>query len=130
MRPVRTLFVGFGLGGLAAGLAGATQVIGRPPTYALYGDLSNVANLGFDGIAVALVGYNHPLGAIIAAVFMGALATGARTMQIYAGVPLEMVRLVQGVIILALAIPELLRFFTMLRPWPRFPWLHPGRPDG
>jgi simple sugar transport system permease protein len=130
MRPVQTLFVGFGLGGLAAGLAGATQVIGRPPTYALYGDLSNVTNLGFDGIAVALVGYNHPLGAIIAAVFMGALATGARTMQIYAGVPLEMVRLVQGVIILALAIPELLRLFTILRPWPRFPWLPPGRPEG
>jgi simple sugar transport system permease protein len=121
MQLVRTLFLSFGLGGLAAGLAGATQVIGRPPTYALYGDMSNVANLGFDGIAVALVGYNHPLGVIIAAVLMGALAAGARTMQIYAGVPLEMVRLVQGVIILALAVPELLRMFALLRPlawWP------------
>jgi simple sugar transport system permease protein len=127
MRPRRTLFGVFGLGGLAAGLAGATQVIGRPPTYALYGDLSNVANLGFDGIAVALVGYNHPLGVIVAAVLMGALAAGARTMQIYAGVPLEMVRLVQGVIILTLAIPELLRLFTGLRPWQWLPGLRQGR---
>jgi simple sugar transport system permease protein len=127
MRPLRTLFLAFGIGGLAAGLAGATQVIGRPPTYALYGDLSNVANLGFDGIAVALVGYNHPLGAVLAAIFMGALTTGARTMQIYAGVPLEMVRLVQGVIILTLAVPELLRLFTLLQPLWR--WL-PGRQKG
>jgi simple sugar transport system permease protein len=127
MQPMRTLFCAFGLGGLAAGLAGVTQVIGRPPTYALYGDLSNVANLGFDGIAVALVGYNHPLGAILAAVLMGALAAGARTMQIYAGVPLEMIRLVQGVIILTLAVPELLRLFTRLRPRQWLPGLRQGR---
>jgi simple sugar transport system permease protein len=129
MRPLRALFLGFGLGGLAAGLAGATQVMGRPPTYALYGDLSNVANLGFDGIAVALVGYNHPLGAVIAAILMGALTTGARTMQIYAGVPLEMIRLVQGVIILTLAVPELLRLFTVLRPQRWLLWLHKGEAD-
>jgi simple sugar transport system permease protein len=130
MRPRRTLFFAFACGGLAAGLAGATQVIGRPPTYALYGDLSNVANVGFDGIAVALVGSNHPLGAIIAAILMGALTTGARTMQIYAGVPLEMVRLVQGVIILALAVPELLRLFTLLRPQRWRPWRQKGEADG
>jgi simple sugar transport system permease protein len=64
---------------------------------------------------------------IIAAVLMGALAAGARTMQIYAGVPLEMVRLVQGVIILTLAIPELLRLFTVLRPWQWVPGLRQGR---
>jgi simple sugar transport system permease protein len=127
IQPTRTLFLSFGLGGLAAGLAGATQVIGRPPTYALYGDLSNVANLGFDGIAVALVGYNHPLGVVIAAILMGALAAGARTMQIYAGVPLEMVRLVQGIIILTLAVPELLRLFTALRPRQWVSWMLPGK---
>ncbi|RMF83482.1 MAG: ABC transporter permease, partial [Nitrospinota bacterium] len=116
IRPTLTLSLSFVLGGFAAGLAGATQVIGRPPTYALYGDLSNVANLGFDGIVVALVGSNHPLGIIVAATLMGALSAGARTMQIYAGVPLEMVKIVQGVIILALAVPELLRLFTVWYP--------------
>jgi simple sugar transport system permease protein len=115
IRPAVVLSLSFVLGGISSGLAGASQIIGRPPTYALYGDLSNVANLGFDGIAVALVGRNHPFGAIIAAVLMGALSSGARAMQIYASVPLEMVRVVQGAIILALAIPELLRLFEPIR---------------
>jgi simple sugar transport system permease protein len=115
IQPTAMLSLSFVLGGLAAGLAGATQVVGRPPTYALYGDLSNVANLGFDGIAVALIGYNHPLGVLVAAILFGALAAGARSMQIFAGVPLEMVKIVQGAIILALAVPELLRLFIGLQ---------------
>ncbi len=119
-----TLSASFVLGGCAAGLAGALQVMGRPPTYALYGDLSNVVNLGFDGIVVALIGGNHPFGVPLAAMLMGALTAGARSMQIYAGVPLEMVKIVQGVIILALAIPELLRLFVVLsRPGALFGWL-------
>lgn len=96
----------FILAGLAAGLAGATQIIGRPPTYALYGDLSNLGDLGFDGIAVALIGRNHPIGIVGAAVFFGALSTGARMMQIMAGVPLNLIRIVHGVVIIALAAPE------------------------
>jgi simple sugar transport system permease protein len=115
MRPALTLSAAMILGGMAAGLAGATQILGRPPTYALYNDLSNVANLGFDGIAVALIGRNHPLGVIAAAVFMGGLAAGSNYMQIMAKVPLEMVRVVQGAIILALAVPGLLNLFKFYR---------------
>ncbi|MBO8142181.1 MAG: ABC transporter permease [Firmicutes bacterium] len=104
--PVWTINWTFMLAGMAAGIAGATQIIGRPPTYALYGDLSNLGDLGFDGIAVALIGRNHPIGIIASAVFFGALGSGARMMQIMAGVPLDMVRIVHGVIIIALAAPE------------------------
>ncbi|MFS8524997.1 MAG: hypothetical protein FWJ83_09055, partial [Limnochordales bacterium] len=68
---------------------------------------SNLGNFGFDGIAVALIGRSHPLGTILAAVFFGALSTGARMMQIIAGVPLDMIRVVHGVVIVALAAPEL-----------------------
>src|SRR5690606_15432197 len=104
--PIWSVNLTFILAGLAAGLAGATQIIGRPPTYALYGDLSNVRNLGFDGIAVALIGRSHPLGIILAAIFIGAMGAGARMMQIMAGVPLDMVRIVHGTVIIALAAPE------------------------
>ncbi len=114
MKPARTMGVAFVLGGLASGLAGALQVL-SPPTYALQGSLSNVENLGFEGIAVALIGRNHPLGVIMAAVFIGALGTGAREMQISARVDLEMVKVVQGAIILALAVPELSNLFSLLR---------------
>ncbi|OUM98129.1 MAG: hypothetical protein BAA04_06810 [Firmicutes bacterium ZCTH02-B6] len=104
--PLWSVNLTFILAGIAAGIAGATQIIGRPPTYALYGDLSNVRNLGFDGIAVALIGRNHPLGIILAAIFIGAMGAGSRMMQIMAGVPLDMVRIVHGTVIIALAAPE------------------------
>lgn len=110
----RVVVLVFALGGIAAGLAGATQSLGRPPTYAVYSGLPQIANLGFDGIGVAMIGRNHPLGIIAAAIFYGGLQAGARLMQMTAGVPLEMVRVVQGVIVLALALPELLRIFRGL----------------
>src|SRR5690625_2531013 len=105
-NPLWSVNFTFILAGVAAGLAGATQIIGRPPTYALYGDLSNLGDLGFDGIAVALIGRNHPIGTVFAAIFFGALSTGARMMQIMAGVPLNLIRIVHGVVIIALAAPE------------------------
>jgi len=108
ISPLRSTILAFMLGGFAAGLAGASQVIGRPPTWAIYGTLANITNLGFDGIAVALIGRNHPLGAIIAAIFFGGLYTGSRYMQMYARVPVEIVRALHGIIILAVAIPGLL----------------------
>lgn len=105
-NPTWAVHLTFLLSGVAAGIAGATQIIGRPPTFALYGDLSNLGELGFDGIAVALIGRNHPIGIVFAAIFFGALSTGARMMQIMAGVPLDMIRIVHGVVIIAMAAPE------------------------
>lgn len=104
--PLWSINFTFILAGMAAGIAGATQIIGRPPTYALYGDLSNLGDLGFDGIAVALIGRNHPLGTVGAAIFFGALSSGARMMQLMAGVPLNVIRIVHGIVIIAMAAPE------------------------
>jgi ABC-type uncharacterized transport system permease subunit len=105
INPNRAIMLSFVIGGIAAGLAGAGEVLGRPPDYAITTGLSNIAGLGFDGITVALIGANHPLGIILASILIGAMKAGARYMQFYAGVPLEMVRVVEGVIIIALAIP-------------------------
>lgn len=112
--PGRSMTLAFLLGGLAAGLAGATQVLGRFP-YALTNTLSSLGTLGFDGIAVALVGRNHPLGVLASAVFFGALAAGATQMGFQANVPIDMIQIVQGVIILTVAIPELLRLVHPVR---------------
>jgi ABC-type uncharacterized transport system permease subunit len=40
---------------------------------------------------------------------------GGRLMQISPGVPLELIRVVEGVIIVALAVPELIRIFRLFR---------------
>lgn len=113
VSPKKTVLLVFALGGAAAGLAGAVEVMGRPPTFAVYSGLTNIAGFGFDGIGVAMIGRIHPLGIVPAAVFYGGLQAGARLMQMEAGVPFEMVRVVQGVIVLALALPELARMFKV-----------------
>lgn len=109
----RAALVVFVLGGLTAGLAGAVQVMGRPPSYALFVGLPGITNLGFDGIVVAMIGRNHPVGILFAAFFFGALMSGGRMMGPISGVPFDLVRVVEGVIILSLAIPELGRLFGL-----------------
>lgn len=108
VRPGRSLLLAFLLGGSAAGLAGAVEVLGRFP-FALTNDLSNLGTLGFDGIAVALVGRNHPIGVVFSAIFFGALAAGSGMMGFRADVPIDMIQIVQGIIILTIAAPELWR---------------------
>jgi len=103
----RMMLLSFVIGGLAAGIAGASQILGRPPEWSLYATLGNVVTLGFDGIGVALIGRNHPIGGIFAAIFYGGLQHGSRFMEYHAGVYSEMVRAISGLIVVALAIPEI-----------------------
>lgn len=113
MNPNRSMNAAFFLGGMTAGLAGAAQILGTGRPHSLYGDMSQFATLGFDGIAVALIGRNHPIGVIFGAVFFGALNAGLPLMQIQAKVPLEMIRVIQGIIVIAVSMPELWRMFNM-----------------
>jgi simple sugar transport system permease protein len=111
----KIIFFVFITGGLTAGLAGAVHVTGRPPVYAIYGGMPSIKGLGFEGLAVAMIGRNHPIGIIFAAIFFGGLLAGGRMMQMLANVPLELVRVVEGMVVLFLAIPELVKLFSWLR---------------
>jgi simple sugar transport system permease protein len=62
-----------------------------------------------------MIGRNHPIGIIFAAIFFGGLLAGGRMMQLQATVPLELVRVVEGMVVLFLAIPELVKLFSWLR---------------
>lgn len=106
----RLVLYSFILGGMAAGLAGGLLITGRPPTFALYGTLGNVSGYGFDGIGVALIGRNHPIGVILSSFLIAALRNGGRYMEFQAGVYSELVRAIIGVIVIALAIPEIYEF--------------------
>jgi simple sugar transport system permease protein len=111
----RAILVAFLVGGLAAGLAGATQVLGRPPSWTIYATLGNLLNLGFDGIGVALIGRNHPIGGIFAAIFYGGLMNGGRYMEYNVGVSSELVDAINGIIVIALAIPQIVEIIRMRR---------------
>lgn len=118
IRTKRTMLIAFLLGGATAGMAGAALVMGLPPSYAIFSSgMPTLTNMGFDGMAVAMVGRNHPIGILLAALFFGGLNAGGRVMQFYGSnpVPLEMVRVVMGAIVLAMSIPELIRLFPAIK---------------
>ncbi len=90
----RTQVVAMALSGALAGLGGANFVLG----YKHYFELGFSAGAGFLGIAVALLGRNHPAGVVVAALFFGALSYGG--LVINQQVPKELVEVLQALVIL------------------------------
>jgi ABC-type uncharacterized transport system permease subunit len=90
----RTQAIAMALSGAVAGLGGVNFVLG----YKHYFELGFSAGAGFIGIAVALIGRNHPLGVIVASVFFGALSYGG--LVINQRVPKELVEVLQALVIL------------------------------
>ncbi len=90
------------LSGAIAGIGGLNYVLG----YKHYYEEGFAGGAGFLGIAVALVGRNHPVGVVLAALFFATLSQGG--LAIHAFVPKQMVDVLQGVVILAVAmsVPE------------------------
>jgi simple sugar transport system permease protein len=82
------------LSGALAGLAGLNFVLGYKHVF----EQGFSDGVGFLGIAVALVGRNHPLGIVPAALFFGALSYGG--LAVGQRVPKELVDVLQGVVIL------------------------------
>jgi simple sugar transport system permease protein len=101
----------FVIAGALAGLGGINYVLG----YKHYYEEGFAAGSGFLGIAVALVGRNHPLGVVIAAFLFATLSQGG--LAIHALVPKQMVEVLQGVVILAVAaaVPEVRRLLRRSR---------------
>jgi general nucleoside transport system permease protein len=55
---------------------------------------------GWDGFMIAIIAQNHPFAVFPAALFYGALANGALTMQSVTGVPQAVVAMVKGTLVL------------------------------
>jgi general nucleoside transport system permease protein len=73
----RSYFLAMAISGVFAGLAGAIDILGWQYRYGLQ-DIQG-ADLGFAGIAVALLGRNRALGIFFSAILFGALLTGTST---------------------------------------------------
>jgi ABC-type uncharacterized transport system permease subunit len=96
----RITIIAMAAAGAIAGLAGCLEILGVHHT--LYAQFS--PGYGFDGIAVALLGRSHPIAIIPAAFLFGALRTADRWLQLSAGVPKEIVIIIQAVAILAVGL--------------------------
>jgi len=110
MRPRVVTILTMSLAGGLAGLAGAVVILGvnhlMTPSFG--------TTVGFDSIAVALLGRTNPLGIVAAALLFGALRSGATLMEILARIPKELIDVLQATILLFLvANPVLQRLFRL-----------------
>jgi ABC-type uncharacterized transport system permease subunit len=97
--------------GAIAGLGGLNYVLG----YKHYYEEGFATGAGFLGIAVALVGRNHPVGIVLAALLFATLSQGG--LAVNALVPKQMVDVLQAVVILAVStsVPEVRRLLRGAR---------------
>ncbi|MGH2499428.1 MAG: ABC transporter permease, partial [Candidatus Limnocylindria bacterium] len=111
IRPVLIVTLTMVLSGALGGAAGAIQLLGVIGFYA-----SGIsASVGFDSIAVALLGRSNPIGILFAALLFGAFRAGAPLMQITTDVPIEVIDIIQALIVLFLAADLIVRKVFRLR---------------
>lgn len=105
MNISRTVVLTMVISGGLAGLAGASEILGT--NHRLTPGFS--PHWGFDAIAIALLGASRPVGVVGAAILFGALRAGAAPMQAQTGIPVDLVVVIQGLVILFIAAPALVR---------------------
>jgi simple sugar transport system permease protein len=111
MSVTRTFVLVMTLSGALAGLAGASQVLGVDH----WVGQGFSAGYGFDSIALALLGKSHPIGVVLAALLFGFLRGGATRMQSMAGIPIDIISVIQGFVIIFVAAPAIIRAIYRLR---------------
>jgi len=94
------------ISGFLAGLGGSVETLG------IVGRFQPGFNtgLGFDGITIALLGRNHPLGVIPAALLVGAMKGGSNVMQFQAGVPSQIIDVIQALMLFFVAADVIVRW--------------------
>jgi len=105
MNITKNFVLAMGLSGALAGLAGATESLGVTHNMTL----GFSAGYGFDSIALALLGKSHPLGVVLAGILFGTLRAGGKRMQSVAGIPLEIITIMQAMVIVFIAAPAIVR---------------------
>jgi ABC-type uncharacterized transport system permease subunit len=84
------------LSGAIAGMGGAAHGLGQ--LHRFTDGFS--AGYGFTGMAVALLGRNHPVGMFLGAILFGALASAGTTIQLFSDIPLDLVNIIQGIVMI------------------------------
>lgn len=95
----RMVFVTMLISGAIAGLVGLPDLLGKDFTYTL----QFPTGYGFVGIAIALLGRNHPLGIAFGAMLWAFLDVSSQVLDLE-GVPREIVTIMQGVIVLSVVV--------------------------
>lgn len=111
MSVAKVYVAAMALAGMLSGLAACMTVLGLSQSVT-----ENVmGSVGFDAITVALLGRATPVGTVLAGLLFGALSAGGVRMQTSAGVPPDLIQVVQALIVLFVAAPALVRGLTRVR---------------
>ena len=111
MSPRRLIALTMSLCGMFAGMAGVILILGQVRSFpATFG-----TGIGFDAIAVALLGRAHPIGIFFGALLFGGMRAGAPLMQVRAEVPIQVIDILQALILLFLAADVLVRQLLRIR---------------
>ena len=106
-----TMILAFVISGALAGLGGAGEILGVHRRF-----INGFSpGYGFDGLSVGLIGGLNPIGAVLAAILIGALRAGGMTMNTTTGVPIDIVSVLQGLVVLFVAAPRLINYLSRRR---------------
>jgi general nucleoside transport system permease protein len=108
MNVNKNIILSMVISGAFAGLAGAMEGLG---TFGYIATKAAFTGVGFNGIAVALLGGNTAIGVFFAALLFGALEVGALNMPLAAGVPNELVDIIIALIVFFVATSYIIRWF-------------------
>lgn len=107
----RTIILSMTMSGMLAGLAGAIEVTALNYRH----ELGFATGYGFDSIAIALLGKNHPAGVVLAAILFGAMRNGATRMQFLTQIPVDVISVIQALILLFVAADAIVRWIYRIR---------------
>ncbi|TKW67316.1 MAG: ABC transporter permease [Paracoccus denitrificans] len=96
ISPVRITVITMLISGGLAGMMATNNVMGGAERLIL----NNVEGAGFIGIAVALMGRNHPIGVLLAALLFGFLYQGGGELSLMTSIPRELIIVIQALVIL------------------------------
>ncbi len=105
IKPNYNMFLAMLISGGLAGLGGAIIISGLFLRF----QHGFEPGYGFTAIAVSLVGANNPPGVVLAALLFATLSQGALGMQNVAGVPQDIVYIIQALVIFFVAAPQIVQ---------------------
>ena len=107
IRVDRMVIISMGLSGAIAGIAGAFHVMAI--NYRLIDGFSS--NYGFSGVAVSALASGNIIGVIFSGILFGAFKNGAMVVQRISRVPSDFVQVLQALVIIFVAAPEMMMSF-------------------
>ncbi len=109
----RNIVITMAISGALAGVAGTIEVLGVSICRCL--PLFFSSGYGFDSIALALLAKNNPIGIIGGAFLWGAMRNGSDLMELNSGVSKYIISLIQGLVLLFVAAPPIVRYLLRMR---------------